>query len=118
MFGRSRSWIFILGLLLSLGLVFGLSAQFAGVPHPYDKIGHFVGFLVATLVLGRFFRNYFVAMILAIAVGIGIEYAQYFSSNRYFSLEDIFADSSGAVAGWIVAIIVTAFVNWRKKRSA
>lgn len=118
MFGRSRSWIFILGLLVAMGLVFGLDARFGGVPHPYDKIGHFFGFLFATLVLGLFLRNYFLAMILAILVGIGIEVAQYFSSNRYFSFNDIVADSSGAVAGWIVALIVTAVVTRRKKRSA
>lgn len=118
MFGRSRSWIFILGLLVPLGLFFGLSSEFSGVSHPYDKIGHFLGFMFATLVLGLFFRNYFLAMILAIAVGISIEIAQYFSSNRTFSFGDIYADSAGAIAGWIVAVIVIAFVNWRKKRSA
>lgn len=115
---RQIIWIFVLLVLLGLGAYLGLSARFAFVNHPYDKIAHFFGFGFGTVMLGLYFRNFTLALPVMIFAGALLEGLQYFSQVRRFSFIDIGANVSGAIAAWIVAILVVALINWHKKRSA
>lgn len=115
---RNFIWLVFLSGLLALGLYLGLNPKFAFVNPPYDKMGHFTGFFVASLMLGLFFKNFTLGMLVAFACGFGLEAFQYFSTVRYFSQGDILANCSGAISAWIVAIVSIGMISWHKKRSA
>jgi len=75
--------------------------EFTVIPSAYDKINHFVAFLVLALLLDFSFPNSrfnMVKIVSLIAYGFSLEIIQYFLPHRMFSLFDIGADSLGLLA--------------------
>jgi len=91
-------------LCLSLGVITYLATaelEYMVFPLNYDKINHFVTFLVLALLVDFSFPNSrfnTVKIFLLIAYGFSLEVLQYFLPYRMFSLFDIVADSLGLLA--------------------
>ncbi len=75
--------------------------EFTVVSSSYDKINHFLAFLVLALLADFSFPNSRFntdKIFLLIAYGISLEIIQYFLPHRMFSLLDIAADGLGLLA--------------------
>jgi len=91
-------------LFLSLVVITYLATtalEFTVVSSIYDKINHFLAFLVLALLVdfsfpnSRFNTN---KIFLLLGYGLSLEIIQYFLPHRMFSLFDIVADSLGLLA--------------------
>lgn len=58
------------------------------------------------LLLGR--RNWWLAILLGVALTVGIEFAQQYIPNRVSDPRDILSNSIGATFGTLVALVLTA----------
>ena len=102
----SRSHIIYFRVLLCLTLIIvtflaTTALEFTVIPSAYDKINHFVAFLVLALLLDFSFPNSrfnMIKIVSLIAYGFSLEIMQYFLPHRMFSLFDIGADSLGLLA--------------------
>jgi len=102
----SRSHIIYFRVLLCLTMIIvtflaTTALEFTVIPSAYDKINHFVAFLVLALLLDFSFPNSrfnMVKIVSLITYGISLEIVQYFLPHRMFSLFDIGADSLGLLA--------------------
>ncbi len=124
-------WIRALALLAFLAVAANLfwhGAQpyaVGAIPAPWDKLAHIVlygGFCAAAWVAlgGARPTADLLAPIVAVSVGLLDEYAQTFNPGREVGLDDLFADSVGAVAAVLVLTALRDLVRRRAtaRRSA
>lgn len=96
-----------------------------GMPD-FDKLVHF-GFFFGFVWLwnnwnrGRYktsttsHTSLFVIFLLACAYGIGMEYFQKHFTGRSFDIRDIYADSAGALAGWLFSFFGKKISPYRNR---
>lgn len=95
----------LLPLLLALGhmgLLFWLSSQpatGAGLPHPWDKVAHFLAYLLLGLLLRLGLGPFLPAFFLAALYGVVDEWHQSFVPGREAFGLDLLADALGAWVG-------------------
>ena len=92
----------------------GLVIYFLFRPEPFflyfehmDKLGHFAIFctlyLLSYITFGtRLNTGVLVLLLLALAIGSELLQGSVFLPRRYYSAEDIMANISGLIAGWLV----------------
>ncbi|MFN9772183.1 MAG: VanZ family protein [Burkholderiales bacterium] len=119
-------WIRVLALLAFVAIAANLfwhGAQpyaVGAIPAPWDKLAHLVlygGFSAAAWVAlgGARPTADLLAPIVAVSVGLLDEYAQSFAPGREVGLDDLFADSVGAVAAVLVLTALRDLVRRRAK---
>lgn len=91
--------------LLTITYLAVTSTSYPVIEHVWDKINHFVAFLVLAWLLDYSFPR--VGLVwwkigLLFAYGAGLELIQYTLADRYFSLLDIVADAAGLAAYFLV----------------
>lgn len=94
-------------LLLLAAFVFQVDSGKSGIPG-FDKLLHFFGFLILTILLLLTFKyyklsnSYVSVFLIALGIGILIEAVQIGIPEREFSLLDILADVLGIIIGSVL----------------
>ncbi|MEQ9519916.1 MAG: VanZ family protein [Parvibaculum sp.] len=114
----------LIALLILTSAVIGLSlwpdnwmGHLAGVPTDFDKIGHFSAYLVLSALTVSFATGphaIWIAILVWLGVGTGLEGLQYFLPHRWPSYYDLAANFGGVFVGaGIGGLIGSRIMNWR-----
>ena len=114
---RHRRWLRFLWALAILVVVVGSLLPASSLPMRAldelglsDKLEHFAAYLVLAFLPALHERWPALAAALggALALGIGLEYAQLLSPGRSFDLADMLADAVGVLCGFVIALPLRA----------
>jgi VanZ family protein len=99
-------WLSATGLVIAFSLLPASSPPLQAMIHGNDKLKHFAAYAVLTFLPSLHERPKVIIWIAVavMAMGVGLEFGQLLAEGRQFEVEDMVADSYGAVAGIIVGL--------------
>ena len=110
---RERRWLRLLWALAILLVIVGSLLPGSSMPMRAlgqldisDKLMHFAAYLVLAFLPALHERRpaLIAAFVGAIALGIGLEFAQRLSPGRTFEIADMAADAAGVLCGFVLAL--------------
>lgn len=107
---RFFTFVFIF-LLVVIEYMAIISVEFELVKSSWDKINHFLAFIVLyiTMNFGLKSLNLIQKIVILMIYAVQIEVVQVFLPNRYFSLLDILADFIGVLFGILAVRVLLKF---------